>query len=100
MDGTSLCALLQTGASARSSLAFAQFLAPNSAFEPIRHGTVGVIDGRNQYVLALEDGSGVLYALAESDRQKLDRSASEPALAAQLRGQIAGRFPTLFGGKV
>ena len=60
---------------------------------------MGVIDGQNQYVFALDRGSGALYALAESDQQKQDRSASEPVLAAQMRGQIARQFPDLFGGK-
>jgi arylsulfatase A-like enzyme len=99
MDGNSLRPLLQTSARNRASLAFAQYLEPNSAFEPVRHGTVGVIDGQNQYVFELDRGSGALYALAESDQQKQDRSASEPVLAAQLRGQIARQFPDLFGGK-
>jgi arylsulfatase A-like enzyme len=100
MEGNSLCSVMQTDASGGASLAFAQFLERNSAFDGVREGTVGVIDGQNQYVLTLEDGSGALYALAESDRQTRDRSASEPALAAQLRGQIARKFPALFGGKV
>jgi arylsulfatase A-like enzyme len=99
MDGNSLCSLMRTGAGDRASLAFAQFLEPNSAFEPVRHGTVGVIDGQNQYVFTLDGGSGALYALAESDQQQHDRSASEPVLAAQMRGQMARQFPTLFGGK-
>jgi arylsulfatase A-like enzyme len=99
MDGNSLCTGLRTGASA-GSLAFAQVLEPNSAFEPVRHGTVGVIDGTHQYVLTLDDGSGALYVLAESDRQEPDRSASEPALAAELRGHIARRFNSQLGVKV
>lgn len=100
MEGNSLCPVMQTGAVAGSELAFAQFLEPNNVFGPVRQGTVGVIDGQNQYVLSLEDGSGALYNLAESDRQTLDRSSSEPALTAQLRGQIARKFPDLFGDKL
>lgn len=100
MDGNSLCTLLQTGPGPGSQLAFAQYLEPNNAFGHIRRGTVGVIDGRNQFVLRLDDGSGALYALEESDRQTPDRSASEPARAAQLRGQIARRFSGQLGVKL
>jgi arylsulfatase A-like enzyme len=100
MEGTSLCNLMQTGTGGRGSLAFAQYLESNNVFDPVRRGTVGVIDGQSQYVLTLDDGSGALYALAESDRQALDRSAREPVLAAQLRGEIVRKFPALFGGKV
>lgn len=100
MDGSSLYAQMNTGTSAAASLAFAQFLENDSAFEPVSSGTVGVIDGRNQYVLKLDDGSGALYSLAESDQQKIDLAKSEPETAAKLRACIAQRFPALFGGKV
>ena len=35
-------------------LAFYQYLERNSVFRPLRHGTVGVIDGQYQYVLDLD----------------------------------------------
>lgn len=103
MEGKSLDPFLrgrasaQGGGAAQSSLAFAQYLELNSVFGPVRRGTVGVIDGRNQYVLSLEDGHGALYRLEESDRQQHNLSALEPALAAQLRKRIARQFPTLPG---
>jgi arylsulfatase A-like enzyme len=103
MDGKSLDPLLRRSASpqgsvaAQSSLAFAQYLERNSVFEPVKRGTIGVIDGQNQYVLTLEDGRGCLYRLAESDRQQHDRSTLEPELATRLRACIARQFPGLPG---
>ncbi len=105
MDGKSLGPLLQGGATAQSragresSFAFAQFLEPNSVFGVANRGTVGVIDGQNQYVLTLDDGRGALYALEDSDRQDRNRASSEHELAARLRAQIAHRFPALSGEK-
>ena len=101
MDGESLCPRLRDQTRATSGeppLAYTQYLEPNSIFEPVRRGTVGVIDGSNQYVLSLERKTGALFDLAEADRQERDRSASEPALAARLHGEIERKFPRLFGG--
>jgi len=100
MDGESHAARLSTDTNASPSLAFTQYLEPNSVFAPIKHGTVGVIDGHYQYLLVLDRDSGALYPLAEADRQSVDRTASEPAVAAQLRARIAARFPSLSGGRV
>jgi arylsulfatase A-like enzyme len=105
MDGSSLGALLGRGgpapeaAATQPALAFAQVLESDSVFRPVNQGTLGVIDGRSQYVWSLDNGRGALYALAESDQQKLNRSSLEPELAARLRGEIARRFPTLLGEK-
>jgi arylsulfatase A-like enzyme len=105
MDGNSLAPLMrgaattQLAASTRSSHAFAQYLELDSVFQPVSRGTVGIIDGPNQYVLTLGNGHGSLYAIAESDRQKRDRASTEPELATRLREQIARRFPTLLGEK-
>jgi arylsulfatase A-like enzyme len=76
-------------------LAFTQYLEKNSIFEPISHGTVGVIDGRHQYVLDLDTGKGILHPLAEAESWNLDRSAENPALAQTLREAIYARFPDL-----
>lgn len=76
-------------------LAFTQYLATNSIFKPITHGTVGVIDGRHQYVLNLDSGKGILRGLAEAQSWNLDRSAENPALAQTLREAIYARFPEL-----
>ena len=82
---------------APSGHAFTQYLVPNSSFEPITRGTVGVIDGRYQFVLDLEKDTGKLFDLAEAHEQKVDRSLAEPAVAADLRAQIRRRFPQIFG---
>ena len=78
-------------------LAFCQFLEKNSVFKPLRHGTVGVIDGKSQhqYVLDLDTQKGALKPLKEAQIWNLDRSAENPALAEQLRAAIYSRFPEL-----
>jgi hypothetical protein len=76
-------------------MAFTQYLERNSIFEPLTHGTVGVIDGRHQYVLDLDTGKGILRPLAEAESWNLDRSAENPALAQTLRDAIYTRFPDL-----
>jgi arylsulfatase A-like enzyme len=86
-----------TEAAEQPSAAFAQFLEPNSVFAPVRRGTLGVIDGRSQYVLTLDSGAGALYDLADSDRQDHDRSHAEPEQVARLHGEIARKFPSLIG---
>jgi arylsulfatase A-like enzyme len=76
-------------------LAFTQYLSTNSVFEPLHHGTVGVIDGRHQYVLELDSGTGKLRGLGEAQSWDLDRSEENPALAQTLREAIYSRFPDL-----
>ncbi len=76
-------------------MAFTQYLEKNSIFRPVTHGTVGVIDGRHQYVLDLDTGKGILRGLAEAQSWDLDRSAENPALAQSLREAIYARFPDL-----
>jgi arylsulfatase A-like enzyme len=76
-------------------LAFTQYLSTNSIFKPVTHGTVGVIDGRHQYVLDLGSGKGILRGLAEAQSWNLDRSTENPALARTLRDAIQARFPDL-----
>jgi arylsulfatase A-like enzyme len=76
--------------------AFAQFLVANSAFRPVTHGSIGVIDGCDQFVLDLDSNKGALFDLAEAHEQRLDRSAAEPALAMALRARIEQRFPEIF----
>ena len=82
-------------AGGREGLAFTQYLAQNSVFKPLSRGTVGVIDGRHQYVLYLETGKGMLRGLSEAHIWDLDRSAENPALARSLREAIYTRFPDL-----
>jgi arylsulfatase A-like enzyme len=97
MAGPSLQSVLRGAAVAANTSAFTQYFYTNSAFKPIRHGTVGVIDGRRQFVINLDSGAGALFDLAEAHEQRVDRSAAEPALAAALRRQIQRRFPEIFG---
>ncbi len=80
---------------AGQGLAFTQYLERNSVFKPVTHGTVGVIDGRHQYVLDLDTGKGILRGLGEAQSWDLDRSAENPALAQTLREAIYARFPDL-----
>jgi membrane-anchored protein YejM (alkaline phosphatase superfamily) len=77
--------------------AFCQFLEKNSLFKPLRHGTVGVIDGRSQYqyVLDLDTQKGSLRPLKEAQIWNLDRTADNPVLAKALRTAIYSRFPEL-----
>ena len=76
-------------------MAFTQYLERDSIFKPVSNGTVGVIDGRHQYVLNLATGKGILRSLAEAHLADLDRSAENPALAQSLREAIYARFPDL-----
>lgn len=96
--GASLVPWLNGKASGEGEgLAFAQYLEKNSVFKPLRHGTVGMIDGRtlHQYVIDLESQKGTLRPLSEAQYWNLDRSAQNPELAQQLRATIASRFPDL-----
>ena len=81
----------------REGQAFTQYLEKNSAFKPLRHGTVGVIDARSQYqyVLDLDTQKGLLRPMNEAQIWDRDRTAENPALAAQLRAAIYSRFPNL-----
>ena len=76
-------------------LAFTEYLERNSIYAPVRSGTVGVIDGRHQYVLDLATQKGMLRPLNEAQLRELDRSAENPALARALRAAIYSRFPDL-----
>jgi arylsulfatase A-like enzyme len=75
--------------------AFTQYFERNSIFEPIQNGTVGIIDGVDQFVVDLETRKGILRPLAEADTADADRSRENPALAAELRRRIFARFPNL-----
>jgi arylsulfatase A-like enzyme len=77
--------------------AFSQYLEKNRVFEPLRHGTVGIIDGRSkyQYVLDLDTQQGSLRPLNEAHIWNLDRTAENPELAKMLRAAIYSRFPDL-----
>jgi arylsulfatase A-like enzyme len=76
-------------------LAFSQYFERNSVFKPLRRGSVGVIDGRYQYVHYLESNKGILRPLNEAQIWNLDRSAEHPAQARALREAIRARFPDL-----
>jgi arylsulfatase A-like enzyme len=78
-------------------MAFTQYLETNSIFKPLRHGSVGVIDGKSQhqYVLDLDTQKGSLRPLKEAHIWNLDRTAEKPVLAETLRAAIYSRFPDL-----
>jgi arylsulfatase A-like enzyme len=96
LRGQSLVGWLgRDGEGGGEGLAFTQHLERNSIFRPLRHGTVGVIDGKYQYVLDLETLKGWLRPLDEAQYWNVDRSAEDPARADALRAAIYSRFPYL-----
>ena len=96
MRGQSLAGWLsRDGQGEGEGLAFCQYLETNSVFKPLHHGTVGVIDGRDQYVLDLNTLEGALRPLKEAHIWNLDRTAENPARAEALRAAIYSRFPAL-----
>ena len=95
MRGRSLLPFVNASAASAGGYAFTQYFGRNSTFEPIKRGTVGVVDGVNQFVLDLETRKGILRPLAEADEPSVDHSAENPVLAAELRRQIFWRFPSL-----
>ena len=96
MDGQSLASWL-TGDHHNNGkeLAFTQYGEKNSVFKPLQHGTVGVIEGQYQYVLDLDAKKGVLRPLKEAQTWDIDRTAENPAKAAELLAAIYARFPEL-----
>jgi arylsulfatase A-like enzyme len=96
MRGQSLAGWLnRDGQGEGEGLAFCQYLETNSVFKPLHHGTVGVIDGRDQYVLDLDTQKGALRPLKEAQIWNLDRTGENPARAEALRAAIYSRFPDL-----
>lgn len=96
MQGQSLVPWLRgDNSGAGEGLAFAQFLEKNSVFKPLTHGTIGVIDGQYQYVLDLNAKKGALRPLGEAQIWDIDRTAENPAKAAELLAAIYARFPGL-----
>ena len=76
--------------------AFCQYLAKNSVFKPMRHGTLGVIDGKSVPVrLYIDTQKGELRPLNEAQIWNLDRSAENPEKAAALRQTLHAKFPDL-----
>ena len=85
MRGQSLAKWLsRDGQEDGKGLAFTQYLERNSVFKPLRHGTVGVIDGEYPYVAELETQKGVLRPLNETHIGDLDSSAEIPERAKAL----------------
>jgi arylsulfatase A-like enzyme len=96
MRGESLMPwLTQDGAGEGQGWAFTQYLATNSVFRTATKGTVGVINGGNQYVIDLSSGNEILRPLAEAHSWNADHAAENPELARALRQAIYSRFPDL-----
>lgn len=96
MSGESLVPwLARNGEGAGQGRAFTQYLAKNSVFKPLQHGTVGVIEGDYQYVVYLDSQKGVLRPLDQAQIWNLDKSAEYPAKAQELRNELRTRFPDL-----
>jgi arylsulfatase A-like enzyme len=98
MRGPSLKKWLTDDAQPEShGLAFCQYFERNSVYKPLRHGTVGVIDGEFQYVVYVDTQKGELRPLAEAQIWNLDRSSEHPERATALRNALSNRFPDLVG---
>jgi arylsulfatase A-like enzyme len=82
----------------RGGYAFTQYLEKNSIFEPLRHGTIGVMDGEYQYVFYLDEQKGALRHLPKAHIWDLDLTAANPARAEAMREAIQVRFPELRPG--
>jgi arylsulfatase A-like enzyme len=96
MRGQSLVKwLTRDGQGEPQGLAFTQYLERNSVFKPLRHGTVGVIDGQYEYVLEIDTQKGALRPLDQAHTRTLDRTAENPVRAEALRAAIYSRFPYL-----
>jgi arylsulfatase A-like enzyme len=96
MRGQSLVSWLnRNGQGDGEGMAFAQYLEKNSIFMPLRHGTVGVIDGSYQYELDLATNKGSLRPLKEAHVWNLDRSGEHPERVEALRAAIYARFPEI-----
>ena len=96
MPGRSLAGWLNgDGQGTGEGLAFTEYFERNSVFAPLWQGTVGVIDGRYQYILDLVSQKGLLRPLNEAQIPYLDRSEENPGLARALRAAIYSRFPDL-----
>jgi len=96
MQGASLLPVLESGAM-EGGLAFTQHLDNNSAFRHFTKGTLGVIDGRYQYVFDIASGTGKLFALSQAHLQDKDLSQAEPQQTARLRAALRARFPQFAG---
>jgi len=96
MHGESLAPLLNGGTLPQGKgLAFTQYLEKNSLFRPLHHGTLGVIDDRDQYVFYLDTGKSALRPLNQAQLWNVDRSAEEPARAEALRAALHAKFPNI-----
>jgi len=96
MPGRSLVEWLnRDGQGEGEGLAFTQYLERNNVFKPLRHGKIGVIDGRYQYVLDIDTQTGALRPLGEAQIWNLDRSTENPTHSKALRKAIFSRFPFL-----
>ena len=94
MRGQSLANWLnRDGQGAGEGLAYTQYLERNSVFKPLRHGSVGVIDGEYEYVFYLETKKGELRSLNQAQIWNLDQSAENPERAEALHAAIHSRFP-------
>lgn len=96
MSGPSLVPWLKSPDDAKDQgRAFCQYLETSSVFRPVRRGTVGVIEGKFQYILDISTQKGSLRPLAEAHIWNLDRSAEYPERASAFRAVLAARFPEL-----
>jgi arylsulfatase A-like enzyme len=96
MRGPSLVKYLNSNANGEGEgVAFCQHLQDNSIFKPLRHATVGVIDGEYQYVVYLPTNEAALRPLDQAQFWNLDRSFQDPKRAQAMRSAIYARFPEL-----
>ena len=79
MGGQSLVPWLErNGQGEGEGAAFCQYLAKNDIYKPIKHGTLGAIEGGYQYVLYIDTQKGELRPLNERRSWNLDRARKIP----------------------
>ena len=95
MEGPSLNPVLANPEAESGGYAFTQYFELDSVFRPIANGTIGVVDGKHQYIVDLETGKGQLYELADAHLHSREISARLPGVARTLHDRIRARFPAI-----
>ena len=90
-EGTSLLPALQNKPLPQRPL-FSMNLETDSVFQPIKQGTVAVIDGDWKFIERLGTGNPSLYHYKTDPFEKEDVLSSQPLIAAQMRDLLANKL--------
>ena len=90
-EGTSLKPALE-GKDVPQRLLYSMNLEPGSAFEPIRQGTVAVLDGDFKYIDHLGTQEASLYRYRTDPLEEKNLVESEPAVAARMKALLANEL--------